>query len=114
MVTSWQQFSESGYIFMMLAILGFLVIPSVWKDWKHNRAPEFEARAKLISQRRDTGMSGKNVYEIYLGTFETDSGQIVELEMPRQLYYILHDDTSGQLRWKGKKLEDFREEKYEL
>ena len=114
MATFWQKFTESGYILLMLAVLGFLVIPSVWKDWKHSRAPEFEARAKLVSRRMDTGMSGKNVYEIYLGTFETDFGQIVELEMPRQRYYTLHDNIWGQLRWKGKKLEDFREEKHEL
>lgn len=110
MQTFWQKFAESGYIFLMLAVLGWLVIPSVWKDWKHSRAPEFESRAKLLSRRMGAGVSGKNVYETYLGTFETDFGQIVELEMPRQLYHTLDDGVWGQLHWKGKKLEDFREE----
>lgn len=110
----WQRIGENGYIFFMLAVLGWLVIPSVWKEWKHSRAPEYESRAKLVSRRTDAGMSGKNVYEIYLGTFETDSGQIVELEMSRQLYHTIEDGTWGQLSWKGKKLEDFREENYGL
>lgn len=110
MTTFWEKYVESGFLPIMLVILGWLVIPSVWKDWKHSRAPEFEARGKLISRRTGAGVSGKNVYDIYYGTFETDFGQIVELEMPRQLYHTLDDEAWGQLCWKGSKLENFREE----
>ena len=111
MTAFWEKYVESGFLPIMLVILGWLVIPSVWKDWKHSRAPEFESRARIISRRQGTGMSGKNVYEIYYGTFETDFGQIVELQIPKNLYYIIKEDTWGHLVWKGEKLEDFQEER---
>ena len=114
METVWGKFVESGYIWFVLAIVAWLVIPSVWKDWKHSRALEFEARGKIISRRMGSGMSGKNVYEIYYGTFETDFGQILELQISQSLYYLLKDGTWGHLQWKGNKLEDFQEEKHEL
>lgn len=57
--------------------------------------------------------SGKNVYEVYYGTFETDFGQIVEVRMPRASYYQLQDGASGHMTWKGGKMEDFRADEEE-
>lgn len=107
----WNDFVESGYLWFFAVVIAWLVIPSVWKDIKHRRAPEYEDRGSLLSRRQGTGRSGKNVHEIYYGTFETDSGQLLELEISRQLYHTLEVGAKGQLYWKGNQLEAFREVK---
>ena len=109
-LTAWNYFVESGYIWFLVAVLAWLIIPSVWKDIKHRHSPEFEDRGTLIARRQGTGRSGKNIHEMYFGTFETDSGTVLELEMTRQRYFTLQEGSRGQVHWKGSKLEDFRED----
>lgn len=103
--------NEYGFLLFMLAVIAVCAVPSILRQWKYDRSPEYEARAQLISRRMDCDRSGKNIHEVYYGSFETDFGQIVQVQMPRDHYYLLKDGAWGQLRWKGGRVEEFREER---
>ena len=100
--------SEHADWFIMLTIIAAAVIPSFLREHRYNRSPEFESQARLVSKRMGYDQSGRNLYEVYYGTFETSGGEVVEVRMPRDSYHLIREGDSGRLIWMGGKMEDFR------
>lgn len=94
--------------FGILAFIIFVVFTMIRKSNAHRKLPRVTTYAKLIEKR--TYSSEKFTY--YYATFELQSGDRMEIRVPRERAGLIVEGDEGELTFQGDMFVDFNYEKY--
>lgn len=110
-----QLFSSMPFIFKMffLAVLGIIAFNTVRgiRSWAVNNAsPILMSRSRVIARRSEVWSSTGNsrARTNYYVTFEDESGNRLELEVPDRIYGFLVEGDEGELTRQGSRFKDFQ------
>lgn len=108
-----------GIVFVMIIMTLF----KSFKEWSHNNnSPLLTVQAKVVGKRVDTrvshGMHGTesalrstSTFHTYYVTFEVESGDRLELEVPENEYGYMIEGDNGRLSFKGTRYMGFRRDR---
>ena len=72
---------------------------------KNNASPRLTAEATVVSKR--THVWGDHAHTTYFATFQFESGDRLELEIPRDRFGYLVEGDNGKLHFQGTRFLDF-------
>ncbi len=108
-------FGTIGAIFPIAFIVVFGIIAgtiisslskNVKQERKNNASPRLTSEATVVTKR--THVWGEHSHTDYYATFQFESGDRLELEIPRDRFgYIVEGDT-GKLHFQGTRFLDFQ------
>ena len=97
---------------MFLAIFGLafgIIISNLVKNGKqerkNNASPRLTSEATVVTKR--THVWGDHSHTDYYATFQFESGDRLELEIPRDRFGYLVEGDSGKLHFQGTRFLDF-------
>ena len=97
---------------LSLAIFGLafgIIIAGIVKSGRRNRAndasPRVTAPAQVVTKR--THVRGDHAHTTYFTTFQFESGDRLELEIPRDRFGYLVEGDRGKLTFQGTRFLDF-------
>ena len=108
MKTDWLGWVVLGLL--PLAVVGNLLTAEL-PHWRNRRSPEYTEQAIIRGKRWTEGNVGRSTRDggqLWLVTFETDSGVVLELELGRNEYARLREGDRGLLTWQGNRCWSFR------
>jgi len=91
-----------GLAFGMI-ISGF--VKSAKQDRKNDAAPRLSSEATIVTKR--THVRGDHAHTTYFATFQFESGDRLELEIPRDRFGYLVEGDRGKLHFQGTRFLDF-------
>ena len=89
-------------------ILGTIVstlVKNSKQERKNNASPRLTSQATLVTKR--THVRGDHAHTTYFATFQFESGDRLELQMPRDRFGYLVEGDSGKLHFQGTRFLDF-------
>ena len=97
---------------LSLAIFGLafgIIISTLARGAKQNRqnnaAPRVTAQAQVVTKR--THVRGDHAHTTYFATFQFESGDRLELQIPRDRFGYLVEGDQGKLTFQGTRFLDF-------
>ena len=97
---------------LSLAIFGLafgIIISTLVKGAKQNRqnnaSPRVTAQAQVVTKR--THVRGDHAHTTYFATFQFESGDRLELQIPRDRFGYLVEGDQGKLTFQGTRFLDF-------
>ena len=97
---------------LFLAMFGLvfgMIVSTLVKQAKTNRknnaSPRLTSDATLVTKR--THVRGDHAHTTYFATFQFESGDRLELEIPRDRFGYLVEGDSGKLHFQGTRFLDF-------
>ena len=97
---------------LFLAVFGLAfgtIVGTLTKNGKQNRknnaAPRLSSEATVVTKR--THVWGDHSRTTYVATFQFESGDRLELEIPRDRFGYLVEGDSGKLHFQGTRFLDF-------
>ena len=72
---------------------------------KNNASPRLTSEATVVSKR--THVWGDHAHTTYFATFQCESGDRLELEIPRDRFGYLVEGDNGKLHFQGTRFLDF-------
>ena len=87
------------FFLLVIGIIVGSIIQSVGKWNKNNNSPELTVDAKIIARR--THVWGDHSHTDYYITFEVESGDRMELEIPDNQFGFLIEGDQGKLTFQG-------------
>ena len=97
---------------LSLAIFGLafgIIISTLVKGAKQNRqnnaSPRVTAQAQVVTKR--THVRGDHAHTTYFATFQFESGDRLELQIPRDRFGYLVEGDRGKLTFQGTRFLDF-------
>ena len=97
---------------MFLAVFGLafgMIVSTLVKQGKTNRkndaSPRVSADATVVTKR--THVRGDHAHTTYFATFQFESGDRLELEIPRDKFGYIVEGDSGKLHFQGTRFLDF-------
>ena len=110
-------FEGFGFIFSIFPIL-FLVVfafvigvfiyvltKNASHERKNNNSPKLTTEATVVTKR--THVRGDHAHTTYFATFQFESGDRLELEIPRDRFGYLVEGDTGKLHFQGTRFLDF-------
>ena len=96
-----------GPLFFLLffGILGVIIFQGIGKWNKNNNSPKLTVDAKIIARR--THVWGDHSHTDYYITFEVESGDRMELEIPHNQFGFLIEGDQGKLTFQGTRYLEF-------
>ena len=98
---------------MFLAVFGLafsMIVSTLVKQGKTNRkndaSPRVSADATVVTKR--THVRGDHAHTIYFATFQFESGDRLELEIPRYKFGYIVEVDNGKLHFQGTRFLDFQ------
>ena len=98
---------------MFLAVFGLAfgtIVSTLVKQGKTNRkndaSPRVSADATVVTKR--THVRGDHAHTTYFATFQFESGDRLELEIPRDKFGYLVEGDHGKLHFQGTRFLDFQ------
>ncbi len=96
----------SGLIFLLaFGLILSVIIRGIKQEHKNNNSPKLTVDAKVVSKRtnyrRNTTSNSHMGHTTYYVTFEVQSGDRMELNMPGQEYGLLVEGDYGELSFQG-------------
>lgn len=95
-----------------LAIFGLafgIIISTLVKNGRQNRkndaSPRLTSEATIVTKR--THVRGDHAHTTYFATFQFESGDRLELEIPRDRFGYLVEGDRGKLHFQGTRFLDF-------
>ena len=89
-------------------ILGTIVstlVKNSKQERKNNASPRLTSQATLVTKR--THVRGDHAHTTYFATFQFESGDRLELQIPRDRFGYLVEGDSGKLHFQGTRFLDF-------
>ena len=108
-------FGIMGAIFpiLFLAIFGLvfgMIVSTLVKQGKTNRkndaSPRLTTEATVVTKR--THVRGDHAHTTYFATFQFESGDRLELEIPRDKFGYIVEGDNGKLHFQGTRFLDFQ------
>lgn len=93
------------FFIVFFIILGTIVFRSVGQWTKNNNSPKLTVEATVIAKR--THVWGDRAHTDYYITFEVESGDRMELEVPDHRYGFLIEGDKGRLTFQGTRFLEF-------
>ena len=98
---------------MFLAVFGLafgMIVSTLVKQGKTNRkndaSPRVSADATVVTKR--THVRGDHAHTTYFATFQFESGDRLELEIPRDKFGYIVEGDHGKLHFQGTRFLDFQ------
>ena len=105
-----------AFLGILAAVLGVFISALVRKG-KNDRSPRLTVWARVVSRRTDISHSHNHqgasyggayhTYSTYCATFEVESGDRLELQLPGEEYGLLAEGDEGQLTFQGTRFLSF-------
>lgn len=99
--------------FIVFFFMIFFIVTRSVKEWKRDEnSPRLTVRARVVSKRGDVHRNTVNnttshTYTNYYATFQFDSGDRLELNVPSNEYGYLVEGDDGELSFQGKRFLSF-------
>ena len=97
---------------LFIAVFGLAlgtIVGTLVKNGKQNRknnaAPRLSSEATVVTKR--THVRGDHAHTTYFATFQFESGDRLELEIPRDRFGYLVEGDKGKLHFQGTRFLDF-------
>ena len=97
---------------LFIAVFGLAlgtIVGTLVKNGKQNRknnaAPRLSSEATVVTKR--THVRGDHAHTTYFATFQFESGDRLELEIPRDRFGYLVEGDRGKLHFQGTRFLDF-------
>ena len=97
------------FIGMFGLVFGLIVstlIKNGKQERKNNASPRLTSQATLVTKR--TLVRGDHAHTTYFATFQFESGDRLELEIPRDRFGYLVEGDTGKLHFQGTRFLDFQ------
>ena len=97
------------FLIMFCFVFG-MIVSAVVKSARQNRAnnnsPRISTEAAVVAKR--TQVRGDHAHTIYFATFQFESGDRLELEIPHDRFGYLVEGDNGKLSFQGTRFLDFQ------
>ena len=97
------------FIGMFGLVFGLIVstlIKNGKQERKNNASPRLTSQATIVTKR--TLVRGDHAHTTYFATFQFESGDRLELEIPRDRFGYLVEGDTGKLHFQGTRFLDFQ------
>ena len=106
-------FMDAIFPILFLAMFGLVfgmivstLIKNVKNDRKNDASPRLTSEATVVTKR--TLVRGDHAHTTYFATFQFESGDRLELEIPRDKFGYLVEGDTGKLHFQGTRFLDFQ------
>lgn len=86
---------------LVFGMILFVLIRGIRQWGRNNASPRLSVDARIVDKRSHTDYDGDSSYTRYYVTFEVNSGDRMELRVPRQEFGLLVDGDVGVLSFQG-------------
>ena len=97
------------FFFAFCFIFGMIIstlIKNARQDRSNNNSPRITAEASLVTKR--THVRGDHAHTTYYATFQFESGDRLELEIPNNRFGYLVEGDKGKLTFQGTRFLEFQ------
>ena len=106
-------FMDAIFPILFLAMFGLVfgmivstLIKNAKNDRKNDASPRLTSEATVVTKR--TLVRGDHAHTTYFATFQFESGDRLELEIPRDKFGYLVEGDTGKLHFQGTRFLDFQ------
>ena len=106
-------FISTGFPILFLAMFGLvfgMIVSTLVKNAKNERkndaSPRLSSEATVVTKR--TQVRGDHAHTTYFATFQFESGDRLELQIPHDRFGYLVEGDSGKLYFQGTRFLDFQ------
>ena len=106
-------FISTGFPILFLAMFGLVfgmivstLVKNAKNERKNNASPRLSSEATVVTKR--TQVRGDHAHTTYFATFQFESGDRLELEIPRDRFGYLVEGDRGKLTFQGTRFLDFQ------
>ena len=97
------------FFFIMFALVFGLILSTLFKsikqDHKNSNSPRITSEAEVVTKR--TKVWGDPSHTVYFATFQFESGDRLELEIPHNQFGYLVEGDKGKLTFQGTRFVSF-------
>ena len=97
------------FIFMFALVFGLIIstlFRSAKQNHQNNNSPRVSAEAEVVTKR--TKVWGDHSHTVYFATFQFESGDRLELEIPHNQFGYLVEGDKGKLTFQGTRFLEFQ------
>ena len=95
-----------GAVFILVfGIIIWTIISNIKTNVKNNASPILTVPAQVVTKR--TKVSGEHSHTSYFATFQVESGDRMEFQVPGNEYGLLAEDDFGLLTFQGTRFKKF-------
>lgn len=97
------------FIFMFALVFGLIIstlFRSAKQNHQNNHSPRVSAEAEVVTKR--TKVWGDHSHTVYFATFQFESGDRLELEIPHNQFGYLVEGDKGKLTFQGTRFLEFQ------
>ena len=91
---------------LAIFIIGGTIVQNLKQNHKNNNSPRITSDATVVTKR--TKVWGDHSHTVYFATFQFESGDRLELEIPRNRFGYLVEGDRGKLTFQGTRFLDFQ------
>ena len=96
------------FIFMFALVFGLIIstlLKSAKQNHQNNNSPRITSEATVVTKR--TKVWGDHSHTVYFATFQFESGDRLELEIPHTQFGYLVEGDKGKLTFQGNRFMSF-------
>ena len=96
------------FIFMFALVFGLIIstlLKSAKQNHQNNNSPRITSEATVVTKR--TKVWGDHSHTVYFATFQFESGDRLELEIPHNQFGYLVEGDKGKLTFQGTRFLEF-------
>ena len=86
--------------------IGSTLVKNAKNERKNNASPRLTSEATVVTKR--TQVRGDHAHTTYFATFQFESGDRLELQIPHDRFGYLVEGDSGKLHFQGTRFLDFQ------
>lgn len=94
-----------GVFGLVIGVLVSTLVKNAKAERKNDASPRLTSQATLVTKR--THVRGDHAHTTYFATFQFESGDRLELQIPRDRFGYLVEGDSGKLHFQGTRFLDF-------
>ena len=97
------------FIFMFALVFGLIIstlLKSAKQNHQNNNSPRITSEATVVTKR--TKVWGDHSHTVYFATFQFESGDRLELEIPHNQFGYLVEGDKGKLTFQGTRFLEFQ------
>ena len=79
----------------------YVIVSGIGTWHKNNNSPRLSVPVKIVTKRAHIDVSNGDSHTTYYVTFEVESGDRIELEVPRSEYGFMVEGDQGKLTFQG-------------
>ena len=94
-----------GVFGLVIGVLVSTLVKNAKAERKNDASPRLTSAATVVTKR--THVRGDHAHTTYFATFQFESGDRLELQIPRDRFGYLVEGDSGKLHFQGTRFLDF-------